>query len=244
MLDLSKCIISEKEFLVTDLHKNLTNGNIFITKQSLDCSIQVLSQDLLTDVIIHCSGKNNKIIIEENSNLINCGIYITGDNNTIKIGKDCKLKGTYFMCIENNNEINLENQVTTAGEFWGKVYFHTMEGSKISCGNDCMFSGNIVLRTTDGHAIINDSGNRINLPKNITLGNHVWCGMNSVILKGSNIPNNSIIGANSVVNKQFKLVPNKTLYIAGNPAKIVKCNKTYWVRQRGFNFSSADYKIN
>ena len=243
MLDLDKCIISESDFNVTDLHKHLTNGNIFITKQSLQNDIQICSTDLLNDVIIHCSGENNKIIIEEGSKLISCGIYINGNNNLIKIGKNCKLKGAYLMCIDDFNKITLGNEVSVAGEFWGYVHFHTMEGSSIYLGNDCMLSGNITLRTTDGHAIIDKNGKRVNLPKDIVLGNHIWCGMNTTILKGAEIPNNSIIGANSVITKKFEKSNNKTNYIAGNPAKIVKCNETYWLRARGHDFSYSDFKL-
>ena len=52
----------------------------------------------------------------------------------------------------------------------------------------------------------------------VKIGNNVFIGMKSTILKGVRIGNNVIIGANSLVNKD---VPDNCV-VAGNPAKIVK----------------------
>ena len=45
--------------------------------------------------------------------------------------------------------------------------------------------------------------------------------MNAVVLKNSEIKDNSVIGANAVVAKKFK---EGNVIIAGNPAKILKKN--------------------
>ena len=54
--------------------------------------------------------------------------------------------------------------------------------------------------------------------KPINIGNNVWTGMNSLILKGVSIGENSIIAAHSVVTKD---VPDNVI-VGGNPAKILK----------------------
>jgi len=54
--------------------------------------------------------------------------------------------------------------------------------------------------------------------KPIHIGKNCWIGMNSVILPGVTLGDNVIVGAGSIVTKDF---PNKVL-IAGNPAKIIK----------------------
>ena len=54
--------------------------------------------------------------------------------------------------------------------------------------------------------------------KPIKIGNNVWIGYQSVILRGVTIGNNSIVGANSVVTKE---VPPNTI-VAGNPAVTVR----------------------
>lgn len=52
----------------------------------------------------------------------------------------------------------------------------------------------------------------------INIGDDCFIGMNSIILKGSNLGNNVIVGAGSVVHGSF---PDNCI-VAGNPAKIIK----------------------
>lgn len=58
-------------------------------------------------------------------------------------------------------------------------------------------------------------------PKPISIGKKCWIGMNSVILGGVKIGNNTIVGAGSVVTHSFI---EGNCIIAGNPAKIIKQN--------------------
>ena len=102
-----------------------------------------------------------------------------------------------------------------------------------------MFSGNIAVRTNDGHSIINNLGQRMNLPRDIKIGNHVWIGMNSTILKGAHIATGGIVGANSVVTKQFN---DEYTIIAGDPAIVIKSGGYDWRRERGFKFSPEDFR--
>lgn len=61
----------------------------------------------------------------------------------------------------------------------------------------------------------------------VKIGNNVFIGMNSTILKNVTIGNNVIIGANSLVNKD---VPDNVV-IGGNPAKII-CNIDEYYQKR------------
>ena len=59
-------------------------------------------------------------------------------------------------------------------------------------------------------------GNKITGP--IKIGNKVWLGGQSVILKNCQIGDKSVVAFRAVVTKNFP----KNVVIAGNPAKIVK----------------------
>lgn len=52
----------------------------------------------------------------------------------------------------------------------------------------------------------------------IAIGDDCFIGMNSIVLKGTQLGNNVVVGAGSVVHGSF---PNNCI-IAGNPAKIIK----------------------
>ncbi|MGS0525300.1 hypothetical protein ACU8V7_09025 [Zobellia nedashkovskayae] len=70
----------------------------------------------------------------------------------------------------------------------------TEPSSKVTIGVDCMFANTIDIRTGDSHSIIDIKSNkRINYAKNIIIGNHVWVGAHSSILKGATIADNSIV---------------------------------------------------
>lgn len=54
---------------------------------------------------------------------------------------------------------------------------------------------------TDSHDIIDKNGFKMNYPKSISIGNHVWIGCRNTILKGVAIGDNSIVSANSTLTK-------------------------------------------
>jgi len=54
--------------------------------------------------------------------------------------------------------------------------------------------------------------------KKCIIGNDVWIGTNSTILRGVTIGNGAVIGANTVVTKD---VPDYAI-VVGNPARIIK----------------------
>lgn len=96
----------------------------------------------------------------------------------------------------------------------------------ITIGTDCMFSSNINIFNSDTHQIIFEN-KVINTNKSIRIGNHVWIGKNSSILKGTMIGDNVIVGMNSTVTKDIE----EGKMVVGNPARVIKNNIT-WNRDR------------
>ena len=183
-------------------------------------------------------GKNNKII--NKGIMINHKFNIIGNNNYIFIGRDAIFKNTLIFIRGNNHKLIIEDNCNYGGGYlWfednnckihikQKTSIQSAElsvcepNSEINIGSNCLFSGEIVFRTSDSHSIIdNSTEKRINYAKNITVGEHVWIGSRATILKGVSLANNSVIASNSIVTKSFY---QNNIIIAGNPAKIIKEN--------------------
>lgn len=178
-------------------------------------------------------GKGNIIVIGKNT--VGEGIFnlrIRGNNNKIVIGESCAFGEQCSVWLDGNNcEIIIGDNST----FTWRIEFNAQENnSKIHIGQDCMFSNHIVVRTSDSHPIYsNETGERINNPKDVIIGNHVWIAPNVKIMKGANIGNGVIVGSDTTVAKS---IPNNTLCV-GRPAKIVKEN-IRWTRENLFQSSS------
>ena len=93
------------------------------------------------------------------------------------------------------------------------------EGCRINCkkkiciGENVIISDDVIIRDNDVHTI-----NKQNECLPVVIGNHVWIGTRSIILKGVVIGSGAVIGAGSVVTKS---VPPNSL-VVGAPARIVK----------------------
>lgn len=87
----------------------------------------------------------------------------------------------------------------------------------IHLGEGVIIGENVVIRDCDMHCI---NGKREEISKPIYIGDHVWIGQDSIILKGVKIGNGSVVGAGSIVTKD---VPENTI-VCGVPAKVVKEN--------------------
>ena len=92
-------------------------------------------------------------------------------------------------------------------------------------GDHCMLSNGIKVLTSDGHPIRNiKTGEIINKPGSVTIGDKCWIGKDVTICKKVTLPSQTIIGVGSVVTKSFN---EENTIIAGNPARIIKKDVTY-----------------
>jgi acetyltransferase-like isoleucine patch superfamily enzyme len=115
-------------------------------------------------------------------------IYVS-QNGKLVIGSDCGFSGTSIHVTDS-----------------------------ISIGNYCNFGGNTAIWDNDFHPLnfqerrIHNTSCIASAP--IVIGDDVFVGANSIILKGVTIGDRAIIGAGSVVTKD---IPDNTLWY-GNPA--------------------------
>lgn len=175
-----------------------------------------------TKIIIN--GKNNTIVIHPENRLNNCILHISGNNCEILIGKHCIISHTELWIEDDNGKIEIGYRTTIEGG-----HIAATEGKSISIGEDCMFSHRIEIRNGDSHAIYDTFTNqRVNAAESIFIGNHVWLGADTKILKGAIIGNNSIVATGGIVTG--KCDDFNSIY-GGVPAKKIKENIN-WIRER------------
>ncbi len=94
--------------------------------------------------------------------------------------------------------------------------------SRIDIGEDVFIGGNCKIIDNDFHPLDPDEriNNRIESIKRepIIIGDRCFIGANSIILKGTALGKNCVVGAGSVVHGEF---PDNVV-LAGNPARIIK----------------------
>ncbi|MYL30766.1 hypothetical protein GLW03_13195 [Halobacillus halophilus] len=170
---------------------------------------------------INITGTDNNIVVGKGSSCRKLQIEIKGNNNLVSIGENCSVVGK-IVITGDNQKVMIGDKTT-----FGNATLLARDGQDIIIGEDCLFSTAIKVRTSDSHPIIEvESGKAINDAETVIIGDHVWVGAEVVILKGAEIPNDSIIGASSVVTKKFK---QENTVIAGFPAQVIK-EGTSWER--------------
>lgn len=102
---------------------------------------------------------------------------------------------------------------------------------EITIGNSVMMANGVYITDSDWHGVY-DRTLRDERVTPVHIGDNVWLGDHSVILKGVTIGENSVVAANAVVTRD---VPANVI-VAGSPAKIVKELDP----ERGFK-TRADY---
>jgi acetyltransferase-like isoleucine patch superfamily enzyme len=150
----------------------------------------------------------SKLLLSQNK-------LILGDNVTIQSNPHSYHAGMPFpTCIF----IDIQGAYVIIGDNsrLNGVYIHAQKA--ISIGENCVIAAGVNIIDSNGHQV--HSRNRTigrDTPLEIVIGNNVWIGLNSIILKGTKIGSNSIVSAGSVVKGDF---PENSI-IAGNPASII-----------------------
>lgn len=184
------------------------NGRIFIGKGNL---------------YIEGSGKIE--FISPNSSLY-VGVYTTVQTPTvITIMNNAKLIVGQNVMIHRGTKIVVHEN----GTLKINDYTYINENSRVHCkkcisiGRRCAISWNTNILDTDIHTIQYFKDGKNNHDYGVDIGNEVWIGANSTILKGTVIENNCIVAANSLVNGRLR---SKYIH-GGNPCQELKTFETW-----------------
>ena len=167
------------------------------------------------------NASGGRVIVGPNVKLIACNFHFEDGVNKIVIGENCYLVSTQFIERFGGENSIIVGKGTTTG---GTCQFEASEGTTLHIGEDCMFSHNVKVWTTPYHSVLNKEGKRINPAESIRIGNHCWIGHSSFVLKGSIIPNGSIVGATALYTGKNE---DENSVYAGTPAVKIKENITW-----------------
>lgn len=102
---------------------------------------------------------------------------------------------------------------------------HIQSRKSVVIGQGCRISQFIIILDTNIHYMRNvETGIVLQRESSVAIGNYCWVGMRSRIMKGSILPDYSIVAAGTLINKDMS---NSPLYptLAGTPAKVVGSGK-------------------
>lgn len=150
--------------------------------------------------------------------ILNKGNFYIGNNVVFNCSIESNYVGLYKPCtiyISKSGSLVIGHDSGFSGV---SIFCNT----QIQIGNYVNIGGNVSIWDTDFHPL-NLEARRIHKEEKIntqpvTIGNDVFIGANSIILKGVIIGNGAIIGAGSVVTKN---IPENEIW-AGNPAKYIR----------------------
>lgn len=153
-----------------------------------------------------------------------------GDYATLICSSDKKIDISTWQTDKLNGSISLGNYILISPGT------SIRSAESIDIGDSTMIASDVVITDSDWHGIY-DRTDYVATPKPVKIHKNVWIGERSIILKGTQIGENSIIGAGSVVHGD---IPPNSVY-AGNPAKEVKKldEGSFVTREELFNDSST-----
>lgn len=100
---------------------------------------------------------------------------------------------------------------------------HLVAASLVTIGKDCAISWDTQIMDTDFHHIYGQDGKLLNMDKPVAIGNHVWIGSHSIILKGTALPDELVIAAGSIISSGSFDISEGTV-LTGLPTRVLKKN--------------------
>lgn len=147
----------------------------------------------------------------ENVRLIGARIVLA-DNSELIVGDNVILRG--FISVSSGCTVVIGSR--TKCNF--PINMVVSEGTKLTIGEECLFS-DTSFYTSDTHSIFDrTTGLKINLPSDIYIGDRVWMGRKSWVMKGGSIGSDVVVAAGAMVTGE---IPSYSI-CAGVPARVIK----------------------
>lgn len=135
------------------------------------------------------------------------------------------------VCFKGRARLGHGNKISVAGKLsLGDDFAMTAESAiiakeSVEIGDRVLISWDVLIMDTDFHQICEmDSGKQINLNKPVKIGNSVWIGCRSMILKGVEMADNVVVAAGSTISRS---VGSQNAIVGGSPTHVIKNNITW-----------------
>lgn len=127
------------------------------------------------------------------------------------------------------------SHIEVGKNFFANYNCMIIDVAKVKIGDNCQMAPNVAIYTA-GHPIHPASRNTAyEYGIEVTIGDNVWIGGNTVIVPGVHIGSNTVIGAGSVVTKD---IPDWVV-AAGNPCRVIRRitedDKKFYFKNREFD---------
>lgn len=153
--------------------------------------------------------------------------------------------------IGHGSKLSVRGELKLGADFNMTAESTIVCAKEIRFGDDCLLSWDILVMDTDEHPLFNRhetarcetrdanplpcpevpcpvskevENKRINPDKPIIVGNHVWIGCKCVLLKGAEVPDNTVIAAGTLLKSAFT---GENHVIGGNPPSVLKSD-VHW----------------
>ena len=167
--------------------------------------------------LITVSGCNNVLSISAGSSLTHANVFVGGGGHVV-------IDGARIAACEIYCAAGARIAIGRGCAFTWRAQILAHEAGCIEIGPECLFSTETLITLSDMHTIIDiESGLRLNDPRSVIIGAHVWIGFRALVLKGARIGDGSVIGAGSIVTGE---IPGSCV-ATGNPARVVR-NSIAW----------------
>lgn len=194
------------------------SGNgVALLRLNLKGQLSIINKGKFVYCKVKVIGRNNTILLDENTNLKRCSILIKGSNCVVDIRGGRLMIGSSIELLDSNTRFLVKsntgfnkNRIVVAGI-----------GNSVDIGSDCVFAEHAEIWASDTHSILDmETNTRINIDKPIHIEDKVWIGNRTLIMKGVTIGTNSVIGAGSIVTKDIE--PHSLA--TGIPARSIRTN--------------------
>lgn len=171
------------------------------------------------------------IWVDEGAKIGDVQINTVRSDLDIIFGPHCEFTSTIIQSTSGTGAV-----VIGGGTTLTKANFYLSEGlTYIAIGDDCMFSNDVAIRTSDSHAIYDlDTGRRFNHSSSVVIQEHSWISRRASLNKGVRVGPDVVLGQEAVAAGRM----NANSIYAGNPAKLVRTNTT-WDRTHAETIEAA-----